>query len=118
MLYTSTDPVYLPCQDEVTETRDLHIPGETKSNRGSLPVRLLDQFTVYDENGVYLPFALVAESLLSATSQRQIRASGIVSRCLEDFDDGNSDISQTETQPLVSLQPLKDIWTDYNTRRL
>jgi hypothetical protein len=67
---------------------------------------------------MYLPFALVAASLLSNTSQRQIRASGLVSRCLEDVEDSDSDVSEVNTQPLVSLQPLKDFWTDYNTARL
>lgn len=118
MTHTSTDPVYLPCHAEVTETHDLHIPGESRPNQGTLPVRLLDHFTVYGENGIYLPFALVAASLLSSTSPRQIRASGIVSRCLEDSDDGDSDILEPETRTLVSLHPLKDFWTDYNTRQL
>ncbi|KAF8495303.1 hypothetical protein JB92DRAFT_2993870 [Gautieria morchelliformis] len=112
------DPVYTPFIDEIPETRDLHISGETKPNRWTLPVRLLDHFTVYDENGMYLPFALVAASLISNTSQRQIRASGLVSRCLEDLEDSDSDISEVDTQPLVSLQPLKDFWTDYNTGQL
>jgi hypothetical protein len=114
----SVDPVYRPFWDEVKETNDLHVPGETRTKRGKLPVRFLDHFTVYDENGTYLPFALVAASLLSTSSQRNIRASGLVSRCLEDFEDGDSDISEAEAQPLVSLQPFKDFWTDYNTRQL
>ena len=113
-----TDPVYHPFHDEVQESHHLHIPGETKSNRGTLPVRLLDYFTVYDESGTYLPFALVATSLLSTISKRHIRASGIVSRCLEDCEDGSdSDISEGNTQILVSLQPFTDFWTDYNTRQ-
>lgn len=119
-VWFSVAPVYRRFRDEVDENHDLHIPGETKSKRGKIPVRFLNNFTVYDENGMYLPFALVAASLLSTTSQRCIRASGLVSRCLEEFEDGDSDISESEAelQPLVSLQPFKDFWTDYNTSHM
>jgi hypothetical protein len=111
-------PIYRAFRDEVKEARDLHVPGETESSGKGRPVRLLDSFTIYDHNdGTYLPFALVAFSILSGTL-RSFRASGTVSRCLEDSEDGDSDSAEVESELLVSLRPLVDFWVDYNTGQL
>ncbi|KAF8590035.1 S-adenosyl-L-methionine-dependent methyltransferase [Ramaria rubella] len=112
------DPIYRPFCDEVEETHDLQVPGEghRKEKDRGIPVRFLDHFTCYDENGTYVPFASVAAYLVSGTTTR-IRASGLVSRCLEDWEDGDSDLSETEVQLLVSLQPLEDFWTNYEAHQ-
>ena len=76
-----------------------------------------EKFTFYIWDGTFVPFTLVASSILSGATRR-IRASGIVSRCLEDLGDGDSDIAEIETELLVSLQPLEDFWVDYSSGSL
>lgn len=77
-------------------------------------IETFKKFTFYNPDGTYLPYTLVASRILSGT-RRHIHASGLVSPCLEDEVDGDSDVTEAETEILVSLQPLEDFWVDYDS---
>ena len=108
-VYTHDDDVDVVMEDEYTVIQGETPLDDDEREAGDLPVRLLDDFVIYDvESLEAVPLAILMELQYSP---RKFSASGVVKPWIErdsdDDDDDDDDDSETEAcKSRIQLQPV------------
>jgi DNA (cytosine-5)-methyltransferase 1 len=103
------DKFYTVADDESIETAG-RIPGETEPELDDvdtvIPVRLLDDFTIYDWDTLRLvPIA----DLLDLGPSTHYGASGLVRPWVDDDTDDDSDEGEFSSPPAIKLAPIIEL---------
>ncbi|KAI0929230.1 hypothetical protein AcW1_006224 [Taiwanofungus camphoratus] len=113
------DPRYEIFEDEVIEDENLLIPGESVPDElddsSSVPIRVLNDFNIYEWNSLRL---MQVDELLSLGSEDGYvyGASGIVKPFMDDDDDGyesQTDDLQFDDEPRVKLSEILEFNVHY-----
>lgn len=94
--------------DEFVENADI-FPGETAPDLDDLeeiPVRLLENFTIYDWDTLRL---VPITHLLDLTPGVHYGASGLVRPWVDDSDDEHSDDDDSTTPMVIKLSPILEL---------
>lgn len=107
------NPLYETFNDEVTEDEDLFVVGETPVNEdeGDIPVRILQDFSIYDMETSEL--VSVAELLELQFSRSTFGSSGTVKPWIDESDDssneGDTSSNSSEDGDYVKLSKILEL---------
>ena len=93
------NPLYESLNDEFIEDKDLFVAGETPvdEDEGDIPVRLLQDFSIYNMETFEL--VSVAELLELQFSRSTFGSSGMVKPWIDEFDDGSNESDTSSNSP-------------------